>query len=446
MENKSPIETDSSTDPANTHLLPQIKSLVGLFLGLVLFSAGFGLLMSVVTIKLSAAGYSDLTTGFVNAAFFLGGIIGSIYCAKYIVGIGHIRTFSAFAALLSAITLVHALLISALSWAILRLASGFLFYGLIMTIESWLNQRAISIWRGRILSLYMLLYFFAYIIGQLLLNIHTHSNSTLFVISGILITLSLVPVALTRSGHAQPVEIQKIQFNRLLQQPRLAIAACFMGGLLEAAFFTLGPLYAIHTGLSMQEMSLFMTSGILGGMIFQMPLGIASDFISRRGLIGASSCLAAIPAFLIAIGSTWPFIVRCSLIFLSGGGFFTLYSLGLAHAIDYTPPDNVPAANRNLLLSNALGAVLGPAIGGILMHVIGSSGLFVLLILSSLTILMFVPTARTLPRQLRKVFVPIPQQTTYAIAKLDPRRSRRWVERTRNIREALFSRNTQKNK
>ena len=73
-------------------LLQHLKRLAALFLGLGLFSTGFGLLMSIVALKLAGAGYNDLTTGLVNAAFYLGGIIGSVYCARYIAGVGHIRT------------------------------------------------------------------------------------------------------------------------------------------------------------------------------------------------------------------------------------------------------------------------------------------------------------------------------------------------------------------
>jgi len=421
-------------------LLHQLKRLAALFLGLGLFSTGFGLLMSVVALKLTGAGYNDLTTGLVNAAFYLGGIIGSVYCARYIAGVGHIRTFAAFAALLAVFALAHALFLSAWGWALLRLASGFLFYGLIMTVESWLNQRATAHWRGRILSLYMVLYFLAYIMGQLLLNVRTHSNSTLFVISGMLIAVSLVPVAVMRADRPEPADLRGFSLSGLLGLPLLATAGAFAGGLMEGAFFTLAPIYAARIGLSTQHVSLLVTAGILGGLAFQWPLGLASDFISRRGVIAAGSCLTAAPAFLLVLAPHWPFLARSVLVFICGGGLFALYSLSLAHATDYATAHTVADVNRNLLLANALGAVVAPAAGGALMLALGAKGLFVLLACVSLSLLPCIPTARTLPRRLRGVFVPIPQQTTYAAARLDPRRDRDWTERGRAVRRKWLRR------
>ena len=61
------------------------------------------------------------------------------------------------ASLVSFAPLAHALLVSPMAWAVLRVLTGSCMVGIYIIAESWLNGRASSANRGALLAVYMLI-------------------------------------------------------------------------------------------------------------------------------------------------------------------------------------------------------------------------------------------------------------------------------------------------
>src|SRR5439155_16635051 len=123
-----------------------------------------------------------------------------------------IRAFAAFAAVVAATTLIYPRWFNAVAWGVLRAIGGFCMAGLFATIESWLNLRASNETRGQILSLYMVTSYLASTLGQFLVNGWSVRGLELFCLGDMLLSLSLVPVVLTRVtgpdlGGATPLSI-----------------------------------------------------------------------------------------------------------------------------------------------------------------------------------------------------------------------------------------------
>src|SRR3546814_17677282 len=76
-----------------------------------------------------------VVTGLVMSAYYAGYIVGSTVCGPLIYRVGHIRAFAAFAAIASAVPLLHGLSADAIAWIPLRAVSGFSFFGLFMVME-----------------------------------------------------------------------------------------------------------------------------------------------------------------------------------------------------------------------------------------------------------------------------------------------------------------------
>ena len=151
-------------------LLTALRSVASLLLGAGILILGNGLVGILLPVRLGVANMSPVTTGLVMSAYYAGLVAGSLWGKQIITRVGHIRAFAAFAALLCAATLTHALWFSAIPWSILRFISGFCMAALFATIESWLNERSTNDLRGQVLSLYQWTAYLASGIGQLLIN------------------------------------------------------------------------------------------------------------------------------------------------------------------------------------------------------------------------------------------------------------------------------------
>ena len=71
--------------------------------------AGFMALSALLPLRLQEAGFSSSEIGVLAAGFSGGFLIGCIYAPHLVRRIGHIRTFSTFATILSALTLALAI-------------------------------------------------------------------------------------------------------------------------------------------------------------------------------------------------------------------------------------------------------------------------------------------------------------------------------------------------
>ena len=70
-------------------------------------------------------GFSTSHIGFIGASWAIGFTIGCIIVPHLVRRVGHVRTFSALAALLATVVILNGLVIEAYTWMILRAVSGF---------------------------------------------------------------------------------------------------------------------------------------------------------------------------------------------------------------------------------------------------------------------------------------------------------------------------------
>jgi MFS family permease len=163
-----------------------------------------------------------------------------------------------------------------------------------IVVESWLNAGASSENRGQILSIYGMTGLLAGIGGQLLLPATDPAGFRAFCIIACIISVALVPIALTQgAAPAPPGEGSHIGLSRLCRDSPLGVAAGFLSGVTTGAFFTLGPIFAEGRGLSIGEIAIFMACGTLGGFVAAWPLGLLSDRYDRRLVIIGAAAAAA---------------------------------------------------------------------------------------------------------------------------------------------------------
>nr|WP_241233662.1 MFS transporter [Altericroceibacterium xinjiangense] len=392
-----------------------------MLLAIFMLMAGGGFVSTLVSLRLENAGSRASTIGLIATAYFAGLTIGSLRVTPIIQRVGHIRTFAAAVSLLSASTLTYALHQNAALWAVLRLIDGLCVASVFVCLESWLNARAEARSRGTILAAYMIALYAGQAAGQFLLNLDAYPSLP-FIASSLLISLSVLPIALTRLEGPPLSEQAPLSARDLYAASPLGIAGVGITGLMLGAFYALGAVYARRLGVPLAATALFMSVVIAGGVALQWPIGWLSDRIDRRRVIvGTLAGAAAICAGLALIDSGGPLLMLLGAVF--GGFAFALYPLCVAHTNDHLSAEQRVGASGGLVLVYSVGAAIGPMAGAGAMMVAGPGGLFVYIGVCAVAALGFALwrqiQRKPVPEELQQPYQLMPR-TTPMVAALDP--------------------------
>ncbi len=207
--------------------------------------------------------------------------------------------------------------------------------------------------------------------GQQLLLLGDVSQLDLFAIAAVLLSLSLVPVALTYIPQPEPVEKPVINLRGLYKVSPVGFAGCLAAGVAGGAFWTMGPLYAHQAGLSTSGTALFMSATIAGGALLQWPIGQYSDHHDRRKVLIVVAYLSAIVALSSVFIGKFPLYVMTVTMFIYGGLCFAVYPICVAQANDHSVKGESVMLSSGLLLTYGLGAIFGPLLAGFSMQFFG---------------------------------------------------------------------------
>ena len=334
-----------------SYMLTTLLPTGALFAGVALLLLGSGLLNTVVALRGSLEGFSDTTLGLIGSTYFLGYFLGTFIAPRLIRRMGHIRAFAFFGAAVAVCMLLHALIVHALFWMLLRVITGVALVGFYAVIESWLNEQTPAARRGQVFAVYMAVNLLALAGAQQLLRVDGPESFTLFAIAAIFVCLSLLPMTMTRLPQPQIGHPAKLDLRMVWR----AAPAAFVG--------------AISSGIAM-----LMTSAILGGALLQWPIGHLSDSGDRRKALGMVATAATITAaVMVAMGSFE--MVALVGFFIFGGAAFTVYPIVVAHLIDHLHQHDILAGNTGILFLHGVGAAVGPLIAGGLLEYVGPTGL-----------------------------------------------------------------------
>jgi MFS family permease len=407
-------------------LLATLASIAALLMGALIMLLGSSLLGIVLPLRMSAAGFSTEVTGIVMGAYFAGLLAGSYYGKRVIGEVGHIRTFAGFAAIMAAAALAYPMQVGALPWGLLRFIGGFCTAGVFAVIESWLNERSTNATRGRVLSVYMVNNYLGIMLGQFMINLWDIGTTEVFMMASLLTSLSLVPVVLTRVTAPDIAQIRPLSLAALYRASPLGVIGSLASGTALGGYYGLGAIFAEQIGFSIFEVSLFMGSVILGGLLLQWPIGRISDRHDRRKVLLAILLLliaacAAGPAILL-LAEAFPLLLAIGL--LLGGTMMCIYPIAVSQAYDHLTPDRYVGASSGLLLAYSIGATFGPVLCGFAMARLGPQAFFGFIAAVALLLTGFVLyrlSARDpVPPAEREAFVPLPRMSP-VVAELDPR-------------------------
>lgn len=349
-----------------------IKSMSALFIAMAFMFIGNALVVSSVGIILKQREVSEIVIGAISAFFFLGATFSTITSHRIIAKVGHIRAFGICSAMFSICIILHSLSENIYLWAILRFFLGFAYYGLLMIIESWLNQKAKNTIRSRVLSFYEVVFYLSFGGGILLLGFDLDAH-TIFMVAACLIMFSSLPLNLLRIKEPLIPAKTPISIPKIFSIAPLAIAGSFIAGMVINGFFSMASLFGLNLGLKVSEVSFFMFSAMFGGFVWQILIGRISDKFGRKIAIMLSAFIAFIASlgFLFGDNIFW----HCVFAFLLGVGIFCIYALSLARANDMLKDKSKSVeTSRTVLFCYSLGSLISPLILGILMQIFGIVG------------------------------------------------------------------------
>ena len=354
---------------------PLLWSLSTLFLGVGLLLVGVGLLFSVLGLRAGVAQFSSTTLGLVTSAYYAGFVGGTFACPILIRKVGHIRAFAAMASLASTMPILHALWIDPWFWGVLRFITGVCMVGLYIVIESWLNALAPNALRGRLFAVYMAVNFVALALGQWLILVGDRLGFVPFAMVSVMFSFALLPITMTKVDEPAPVQAPKFSLRSLYDASPLGMAAAVASGLITGAFYGMGTVFGKAAGFSDAGVASFMAAAILGGAIFQWPVGIFSDRHDRRVVLLWVCVLGAGVTLLGFVLAHYAVDALLPLALVFGGLIFSMYGLGVAHVNDVIDSSRLVEFTGGLLLLHGVGAAIGPVLAGTVMDVAGPSSL-----------------------------------------------------------------------
>ena len=387
--------------------------------------AGHGLLTTLVPLRVDLLGSTAAMAGAIAAGYFFGLVIGAWFNPRIIHRVGRIRALAGFAAIFAATALLLPLAPWPVAWIAIRAVAGACLAGLTLVIESWLNSVASSAQRGRVLAIYMIVFYGAFGGGQFLLSAYDPAGFELFAVAAILLGMSLVPIVLTRTEAPEVAAPAPLNLAELMRVSPMAVFGAAASGIILGSFYGLAPLFAIMRGLTASGVALFMAAAIFGGLALQWPIGLLSDRIDRRSVILGAAAATAIVSSAIAFTPSGDDMLLLVLIGLFGGVSFTLYPLSLAHAGDrLAHNEDMVGLSSGMLLIYSVGAVLGPLLAGQIFAALDGGGLFLFtaVIAAGTVVFGLWRMHRTAPPTAKDQvsFVAVPR-TSAAGAELDPR-------------------------
>ncbi|GGB72562.1 MULTISPECIES: MFS transporter [Henriciella] len=365
-----------------------------LIAAVVFLQLGGGVLGVVTPLGLETLGVSPALIGAIAAGHAVGFMAGAWTSSNAIIAFGNIRVFSAAAAVCGASVLAMQLALDPWGWTVIRIIQGAAFAWMFSSIESWLSSAVSAKSRGSVSGFYHLMAKVALVVGPFFVSGLAPIDFRPYLWCAIFITLSLLPICLTRRGEPAPPSSESVPLSRLFELAPAAVISVFLAGVINSGTMALLPIYA---GISLPDVAggatgaaaLAAAAAWTGGMITQWPAGRISDVIDRRIVVAIMAAIAGTAALVLGLFPNLPELYILIALGVWGAGSLSFYGIGVAHAIDRAEHGQISRVMAGLLFVWAVGSVIGPPLSGVAFRLpFTEGGLFLLAALLS-GVLMF---------------------------------------------------------
>ena len=401
-----------------------LRPLILLLVSGFLLMLGYGLSNILLPVRMQSDGVNLDSMGLVLSMLPVGFLLGAYYSRALLQRVGHIRTFAMCGSLTAVAILLSGLFPDPIVLGCMRMVTGFCIACTNATLDGWLSHSATEKNRGKILAINQMMVMTALFSGQFLLNVAPVGDVTLFIICGILFSLSITPIVISQQKGPQLEDSPAMSLITVFKLSPLGVVSSFYCGVLYASLINMLPIFANNNGITGVGLSIFMGSAIFGAILLQFPIAYLSDQFDRRkvmfAMVATFILLCATVPFLITMDM---FIITLLAISLITGLVACLYPMSLSETFDKVLKEQILAAMSALLLIYAFGSIIGPYFASLVMNSQGNNALFVFMIVAASTLLIFIAI-----RMKQREALPVDEQESFvmqapssAVTELDPR-------------------------
>lgn len=333
--------------------------------------AGFaqGMLLPLLSIMLENAGVSSSLNGLNATALYIGVLLASPFIEKPVRTFGYKPVIVVGLLVMTVSLLILPLWTFFWFWFVVRLIIGIADNMVHFATQVWITSTSTAKNRGRNISIYGLAFGLGFGSGPLMIRFLEIAEWLPFVISAALTFITWIFVSrLANEFPASDFDTRGPastlgRYKSVIKLAWFSLIPGFAYGYLEASLHGNFPVYALRSGITVDQVSLLLPAFVVGGLITQLPLGLASDKFGRKMILLSIALLGSVSFFLMTVAETSQSTLF--ILFLIGGAFVgSLYSLGVAFMADLVPTYLLPTANVMMAVSFGLGSITGPLIGG----------------------------------------------------------------------------------
>jgi MFS family permease len=279
----------------------------------------------------------------------------------------------------TAVMLVMPLLPGFHGWLALRLLTGCALGLEWIASEIWLNRLSTDQTRGTVMGTYATVFAAGVMAGPLLLQITGTSGWRPFAVGALCMALTALPLLPARQPAAGDAGTgDRLRWLQIARAAPTVMVAALIAGLVESAYVSLLPVFALLRGLDERSSLLLVTVFLAGNVILQLPIGRLGDRLGRQRVLALCAGVCVVGPLLLSavMGILW---LVWPLLLLWGGTMYGFYTQGIALLGESYPRAELADANTVFVVVYCAGGMVGPSLGGLAMDCWRPNGLLVFL-------------------------------------------------------------------
>lgn len=353
-----------------------LRGLVAVIASVAAVAIIYSVAAPLISLNLERRGVSSTLNGLMAAMPSIAVMSAGVFIPRIVQRLGAVRSIYLGTGLSVLALLLFPLLDNLALWFVLRALMG-ASIGLIWIVsETWVNGLAPDHSRGRIMAFYVAVLSAGSASGPLMVSFIGSEGRLPFFLSAAVLALAVLPIPFASRNGGAPTfhHSTAMPLRQAVRRAPVAMTAALLHAGMWLCTMTLLPIYVVRGHLPEDQALLLLTTLIVGGMIWQMPIGYMLDKWSAGKLLmlaGFTQSLFAISLpFILDQGVIlWPLALLAGAF---GGGIYTIALTLLGRAFT---TDELPSANTAFTMMWELGAFGGPIIGGIGMQIWNPHGM-----------------------------------------------------------------------
>ena len=264
-------------------------------------------------------------------------------------------------------------------WLVLRFVTGCALGLEWIASEIWLNRLSTDQSRGTVMGSYATSFAGGVMAGPLLLQITGTSGGRPFAAGALCLALTALPLFAARDHSARDAgPREQLRWLATARAAPTVMVAALIAGLVESAYVSLLPVFALQRGLDEQHSLVLVTVFLAGNVLLQLPIGRLGDRLGRVRVLILCAVVCVIGPILLSAVMGIPWLVW-PLLLAWGGTMYGFYTQGIALLGESYPHAELADANTVFVVVYCAGGIVGPSLGGLAMDWWKPNGLLVFL-------------------------------------------------------------------